>query len=58
MTMAKLARCLSVGFLFAIIGIGLLPFLFVYFLTDINGLTEFDTTPLYVLITKFLKGSD
>ncbi|MBW5447749.1 hypothetical protein GE107_16970 [Cohnella sp. CFH 77786] len=57
MTIGRVARCLTVGIVLSIIGIGLLPFLLVFMLIDVNGLTEFDPTPIYTLVNKFIGGS-
>ncbi|WP_123041385.1 hypothetical protein [Cohnella candidum] len=54
MTLERVARCLMVGFVLAVIGSGLLPFLLVFMLIDVNGLTEFDPTPVYTMVSKFI----
>ncbi len=54
MTLGRFARCFTVGFVFAFIAIGLLPFLLISFLSDINGLTDMDATPLYSLLNKII----
>ncbi|MFC5529389.1 hypothetical protein [Cohnella yongneupensis] len=56
MTLAKMMRCMTAGLILAILAIGLLPFLLVYFLTDVSGLSDFDTTPIYTLVNKFIGG--
>ncbi|WP_256756633.1 hypothetical protein [Cohnella sp. WQ 127256] len=52
MTLSKVARNFTVGLIISLLAIGLLPFLFIYFLSDINGLTEIDATPVVTLIRK------
>jgi hypothetical protein len=56
MTMGKFARCLTVGFLLAIFSIGLLPLLLIYNVSEMSGLTEFDASPVLLLITRFIDG--
>jgi hypothetical protein len=46
--------CLTVVFILAIIGDGLLPFPLVFLLTDVNGLTDIDNMPIYALVSKFI----
>jgi hypothetical protein len=57
MTMTKIARCIAVGFLLAILSIGLLPFLSVYNFTEVTGLAEIDTSPLLLFVIKFMDGT-
>jgi len=40
MTLVKFMRCMTAGFILAILAIGLLPFLLVFFLTDVSGLSR------------------
>ncbi len=57
MTLAKIARSVTVGLILAILVIGLLPFLLVFFLTDVSGMSEMvDSTPIYTLVNKFIDG--
>ena len=57
MTLMKIVRCMTVGLVLAILAIGLLPFLLVFFLTDVSGMSELaDATPIYTLVNKFIGG--
>jgi len=57
MTLVRIARSVTVGLILAILVIGLLPFLLVYFLTDVSVLSEMvDSTPIYTLVNKFIGG--
>ncbi|MBW7457720.1 hypothetical protein ACFOLF_29175 [Paenibacillus sepulcri] len=57
MTIGKIARSLSVGILFAILGIALLPFLLVYNWADMFGLIDLDSSPLMLFMAKWLGNS-
>ncbi len=50
-------RCVTAGLFLAVFAIGLLPFLLVFFLTDVSGLSDLDPTPIYTLVNKFIGGS-
>lgn len=57
LTMAKIIRSMTVGLILAILVIGLLPFLLVFFLTDVSGMSELvDATPIYTIVNKFIGG--
>jgi hypothetical protein len=57
MPLGRFARCMSVGFLLAVLAIGLLPFLAVYILTDASLFTDTDTSPILLFISKFIDGA-
>ncbi|GGD53635.1 hypothetical protein [Paenibacillus nasutitermitis] len=54
MTLGKFARSLSAGLIFGILAIALLPFLLVYNWAEMFGLIEMDSSPLFLLMTKWI----
>ncbi|WP_028609423.1 hypothetical protein [Paenibacillus harenae] len=52
MTFGKMLRSLSVGLLIGILAIGLLPFLLIVNGIELIGLTELESSPLYMLISR------
>lgn len=57
MTFGKLIRSFTVGMVMALLAIGLMPFLLIFLLSDISGLTDFDSTPIVTVVSKFINGS-
>lgn len=51
---SRIIRSLTVGIVVAALAIGLLPFLFADLIGDLYGLAEPESSPLYVLINKFI----
>lgn len=54
MTLGKVIRSLSIGFIFSILAIGLLPFLVIFNWADMLNLAELETSPLFILIGRFV----
>lgn len=53
MTFGKMIRSLSIGLIFGILAIGLLPFLVIYNWAEMLSLVELETSPLFMLISRF-----
>jgi len=54
MTLVKMLRNVSVGILFGILALGLLPFLVIFNLAEMLSLAELETTPLFMIIGRFI----
>ncbi|WP_027085515.1 hypothetical protein [Cohnella panacarvi] len=55
MSTVRILRSIAAGLILAILVIGLLPFLLVFFMADASGLADMaDTTPIYTLVNKFI----
>ncbi|NIK76564.1 hypothetical protein FHS15_001689 [Paenibacillus castaneae] len=57
MTVSKIIRSLSFGFIFGILAIGLLPFLIVFNWAEMLNFTELEASPLFLVATRFINGS-
>jgi|GEM_PF-2264687 len=55
MSLRKAVLGISSGILFAIVAIGLLPFLTVYSLAELSGISIMDSAPLLFLVQLFKK---
>ncbi|MCA0756746.1 hypothetical protein KP806_16945 [Paenibacillus sp. N4] len=55
MTLGKMLRCLTAGFLFGVLAIGILPFLLIFNWAEMLGLSEYGASPLFMLAGQFLK---
>ncbi|MBD2844256.1 hypothetical protein IDH44_03565 [Paenibacillus sp. IB182496] len=54
MTIGKLARNVTVGFVIGLLALGLLPFLLIYNFAELVNGVELDATPLFLLMRKWL----
>lgn len=54
MTWGNAVRCLSVGFLFGIFAIGLLPFLVILGWADFFNVVELEASPIFLFMGKFI----
>lgn len=57
MTISKIIRSLSFGFIMGILAIGLLPFIIIFNWAEMLSLTELEATPLFLVANKFINGS-
>ncbi|MGO4347492.1 hypothetical protein AB4Z45_18555 [Paenibacillus sp. MCAF9] len=55
MTIGKMLRNVSVGLIFGILAIGLLPFLVIFNWTEMLNLVELETSPLFMLLGRFIR---
>lgn len=51
---SRIVRCVTVGLVLAIVLIGLLPFILIDFASDLNGISDLDSSPLLSSISKFI----
>jgi hypothetical protein len=55
MTFGQMLRNVSVGLLFGILAIGLLPFLVIFNWAEMLNLVELETSPLFMLLGRFFR---
>jgi len=55
MTLGKMLRNVSVGLIFGILAIGLLPFLVIFNWAEMLNLVELETSPLFMLLGRFIR---
>jgi membrane-associated HD superfamily phosphohydrolase len=54
MTLGKMVRSLSIGFIFGILAIGLLPFLVIFNFAEMLNIVELEASPLYMLLGRLI----
>lgn len=54
MTLGKMVRNISVGLLFGILAIGLLPFLVIFNWAEMLNLVELEASPLFLIFGRML----
>ncbi|MFF2093163.1 hypothetical protein [Paenibacillus sp. NPDC058174] len=54
MTLGKMLRNVSVGLIFGIIAIGLLPFLVIFNWVEMINVAEIEASPLFLIIGRFV----
>lgn len=54
MTLFKMLRNISIGLLFGVLAIGLLPFLVIFNWVEMLNLVELETSPLFMLLGRFI----
>ncbi|WP_054026719.1 hypothetical protein [Bacillus sp. FJAT-28004] len=58
MTLGQMLRNVSIGLLFGILAIGLLPFLVIFNWAEMLNLVELETSPLFMLLGRFFRPTD
>ncbi|THF83695.1 hypothetical protein [Cohnella fermenti] len=51
----RIVRSITLGMVIAVLAIGLLPFLLVYALSDMNGVIDLDSTPFCLFLSRFIQ---
>ncbi|MGO4545817.1 hypothetical protein AB4Z29_13545 [Paenibacillus sp. 2TAB23] len=54
MTLGQMIRNISIGLIIGIVAIGLLPFLVIFSWAEMQSLIEFETSPLFMMIGRFI----
>ncbi|CAM4341126.1 hypothetical protein FHS16_002567 [Paenibacillus endophyticus] len=54
MTLGQMIRNISIGLILGILAIGLLPFLVIFSWAEMQSLIEFETSPLFMMIGRFI----
>jgi hypothetical protein len=54
MTLVKMLRNVSIGLLFGVLAIGLLPFMVIFNWAEMLNLVELETSPLFMLLGRFI----
>ncbi|RCW41773.1 hypothetical protein [Paenibacillus prosopidis] len=54
MTLGKIIRSLTIGLIFGILAIGLLPFLVIFNFAEMLNIVELETSPLYMLLGRLI----
>ncbi|RUS43560.1 hypothetical protein [Cohnella sp. AR92] len=50
----RIVRSVTVGMVMALLAIGLLPFLLIYVVSDLNGLMDLDASPIVSVVSRFI----